>query len=141
MFCPVPHSDLSRKPRASSEIAVVSWYISCGSQDIVDAKFVGKLVACTPPVTPPLLVSANIVLMPCWPSLQYVYCWTPSRGIAGALLVFSWPTFSASVIRDTRSAARSANEYLVSRYTGVRPDPSGHAGGADRAAMAGVGVT
>ena len=89
-----------------------------GSHDIVDAKLVGKLVACTPPGTPPPLSSANRVLIPCWPSFQYVYCCTSSRGIAGALLECSWATFSASVMHDTRSAARSGKEYRVSRYNG-----------------------
>ena len=41
----MPNSDLSTRPRASSEIAVVSWYTRFGSQDIEEAKFVGKLVA------------------------------------------------------------------------------------------------
>ena len=67
----MPNSDLSSSPRTSSEIAVVSWYIRFRSQDIDEAKFVGKLVACTPPETPPLLLSAPRVLIPCWPSLQY----------------------------------------------------------------------
>ena len=75
---------------------------------MVAARLVGKLVACTPPVTVPWLVLAPSVLSPCWPSLQYVYCCTPSRGMAGALLVCSCSTFSGSVIRETRSAARSA---------------------------------
>jgi hypothetical protein len=43
---------------------------SAWSQVIVDAKLLGKLVACTPPVTEPGLVLAPSVLMPCWPSLQ-----------------------------------------------------------------------
>src|SRR4051794_40023201 len=103
LFWPVPQSDLSRNPRASSEIAVVSWYVNDGSQDMLAAWLVGKLVACTPPVTLPGWLLPPSRLMPCWPSLQYVYCCTPSRGIAGALLVCSWATFSASVIRDTRS--------------------------------------
>ncbi len=77
---------------------------------MVEAKFTGKLVACTPPVALPLSLSAPSVLMPCWPSLQYVYCCTPRRGMAGALFVCNCPTFSDSVIRDTRSAARSAKE-------------------------------
>ncbi len=115
LFCATPHSDLSSMPRASSEIAVVAWYISSGSHVMELAKFVGKLVACTPPVAPPLFVSAPSRLSPCWPSLQYVYCCTPSRGIAGALLVRSCNTFSPNVIRDTRSAARSAKLCRVSR--------------------------
>ncbi len=49
---------------------MVSWYISDLSHVIVDAKFVGKLVAWTPPPTLPEFEFAPSVLMPCWPSLQ-----------------------------------------------------------------------
>ena len=54
-------------------------------------------------------------LTPCSASLQYAYSATPSRGIAGAFVVDSCAAFSSSVIRDTRSAARSANDSRVSR--------------------------
>ena len=88
---------------------------SRGSQLIDAAKLVGKLVARTPPDTSPLSVSAPSTLTPCWASFAYVYCCTPSRPIAGAAWVCSCSTFSSSVRRDTRSAARSAKEYRVSR--------------------------
>jgi hypothetical protein len=47
---------------------------------------------------------------PCSASFHQPYCWTPSRGIAGAALELPCEAFSASVIRDTRSAARSWKE-------------------------------
>src|ERR1700751_1698739 len=105
---------------------------------MVEAKFTGKLVACASSSPwPPAAVSAPSRLMPCWPSLQYVYCCTPSSGIEGALIVCSCWTFSLSVMQDTRSAARSSNEYFVSRYRGWTDDPGmGHAGGVAAAVAA-----
>src|SRR3954447_15873032 len=107
--------DLSRKPRASSEMAVVSRRMSSGSHVSDAERFVGKLVATTGFVMPvigslPCQSPPMNLLTPCWASLQYAYEATPRRGIAGALDVDSWAAFSASVIRDTRSAARSSNE-------------------------------
>ena len=48
---------------------------------------------------------------PCSASFHQPYCGTPSREIAGEMLLSVCEAFSASVIRDTRSAARSLNEY------------------------------
>src|SRR5436190_1997928 len=56
----MPHRDVSRKPRASSEMAVASACSNGGSQLIEAAKLVGKLVARTPPDTSPWSVFAPI---------------------------------------------------------------------------------
>lgn len=47
---------------------------------------------------------------PCRASFHQPQGWTPSRGIAGERLEIVCDAFSDSVIRTTRSAARSANE-------------------------------
>ena len=47
---------------------------------------------------------------PCRASFHHPHCGTPRLGIAGEKLLFICDAFWASVIRDTRSAARSANE-------------------------------
>jgi hypothetical protein len=83
------------------------------------AKFVGKLVAGVRDgielAAPPNQLPPQNAETPCCASRQYVYSCTPSRGIAAALLVPSWAAFSVRVMRDTRSAARSGNDGLVSR--------------------------
>ncbi|EYT81658.1 hypothetical protein CF54_18240 [Streptomyces sp. Tu 6176] len=115
MFWPVPNSDLSRKPRASSEIAEPSWYWSSGSQAMEVARLVGKPVALMGQEPPsPTFLPLPRAWMPCRASFQYVYPWTPRAGMAGASLVMSWRIFWSSVIRATRSAARSSKEYRVS---------------------------
>src|SRR5947209_1294779 len=103
-------------------MAVVSWYVKAGSQDIVAAWLVGKLVAGGPEFDPayPVVPFSHVgipqtrllkrVLTPCWYSFHHAYSCTPRRGIGAASVLGSCEAFSASVIRDTRSAARSAGE-------------------------------
>src|SRR4051812_23184242 len=95
--------------RASSEIAVASVYCRLGSHVEPSERLSGYDVVLLRSVAFWLLTCCSRAT-PCSASFHQPYCAMPSRGIAGDTLLFIWLAFSASVIRETRSAARSAGE-------------------------------
>ena len=71
LFWPTFHKGLVQEPpRLVRDRAWSPSRSALGSHDIVEAKLVGKLVACTPPLTLPGFVLAPSALIPCCPSLQ-----------------------------------------------------------------------
>ena len=95
--------------RASSEIALASRYIRPGSQLDPSDRSIGYDVVFVRIVALPLGFVCRRET-PCSASFHQPYAGIPSRGIAGAWLDTVCDAFSASVMRDTRSAARSENE-------------------------------
>src|SRR3954447_4997862 len=95
--------------RASSLILPASWYTSSGFQVLPIDRSEGYEVVLVRVVALPEGFSCR-ALTPWLDSFHQPQSATPSRAIAGARLLIICCAFSASVIRDTRSVARSVGE-------------------------------
>src|SRR5947209_3137414 len=95
--------------RASSLILPASWYTRSGFQVLPIDRSEGYDVVLVRVVALALLLYCR-ALTPWLDSFHQPHEATPSRGIAGGLLLIICCAFSSSVMRETRSAARSAGE-------------------------------
>src|SRR5437899_1365284 len=95
--------------RASLEIIDASSFSSGGFQVEAAERATGYDVVFVSDVQFELFVSVSQET-PCAASFHQPYAEMPRREIAGAMFEFACDAFSASVIRETRSAALSAGE-------------------------------